>query len=67
MSNKLKRKSILLKMIFGKAMGQFANWERIILNELQYNPEITVLKGPANFNLYWRELLLVGNQYDIIF
>ena len=35
--------------------------------ELQYNPEITVLKGPANFGLYWRELLLVGYYYDTLF
>ena len=33
---------------------------------IQYNPEITVLKGPANFDLYWRELLLVGDYYDMI-
>ena len=28
---------------------------------------ITPRKGPANFDLYWRELLLVGDNYDMIF
>ena len=32
---------------------------------VQYNPKITVLKGPANFGLYWRELLFVEDNYDI--
>ena len=46
-----------------------AEHDRIITSwtKLQYNPEITVLKGPANFDLYWRELLLVGDTYDMIF
>ena len=30
---------------------------------VQYNPEITVLKGPANFDLYWRELFLVVRNF----
>ena len=34
---------------------------------LQYNPEITVFKGPANLDLYGRELLLVGDYSDMIF
>ena len=36
------------------------------VGELQYNPEITVLKGLANLDLYWRELLLVGDHYSMI-
>ena len=29
-----------------------------LLNEVTYNPEITVLKGPTNFDFYWQKLLL---------
>ena len=35
--------------------------------QIQYNPEITVLEGPANFDLYRWELLLVGDHYVMIF
>ena len=40
---------------------------RVATEELQYNLEITVLNGPANFDLYWRELVLVGDHYSMIF
>ena len=38
----------------------------IVILLLQYNPEITGLTGLATLDLYWRELFLVGYDYNII-
>ena len=56
------------QLVFGNVLKQGQN--NLCFNYIrwiQYNPEITVLKGLTNFDLYWRELLLVGDTYNMVF
>ena len=55
----------LYSVLFTYSYQSVRQW--IVRWIVQYNPEITVLKGLANVDLYWWELFLKGDHYHMIF